>query len=452
MNKRREKRRPERRIGAKDILGILLGLFLLFGIPNLLLGLFDKMGEPGTYNMYAGPVMPLSSLSGGEGVEVSRNVTLDFGACQKPSDFLEVNRVGITDAYILTNPSREDITMELVFSFQNQLAGSVPVITTDGVPVDGEILFATDADGSLSGADDFEAYRQALEETDYLAEAMTEPQLWEVPVKVYHFYNIAYQGDLPYEPVLDIGYNYGETTSLWVRSYRGFGYDRERNHITYPMGEDVWLYVIGDDLEDLSVCGSKMHTMGVYQATEVEGVTWELETYESTFMDCLWEAAVAYEYEGEENIGSGAELVTPRMLCDFAIRCIVGSEDQQPGDLHRMNAFFDSAYEGKRIIYRVFSVVIPAEGSVKLSIAYDHQVNWNTFSEEEIWEGVDVATRLDSNLNMTEQTATLKNTAHIAVAGDGASQNFGFDPGAGITTVEMDPTVERYYIDVTFQK
>ena len=438
---KRKNRRPGSAIDPGTIIAVLL-------LPAVFLGmyLFLNPGRAGEFSFYSGPVLPLSSLSGGEHVTVRRDVTLDFGIYLKEKEYSSASeRVGVTDTYTLTNAANDTASVELVWGFETRFSGEMPTITVDGEPAEAAVWAAVDTDGKVRSAGSFSAYRNARTENDFLGTAMAEAPVWDVPVKVYHFYNMAYEGEEANPPSLDISYSYGKTTNLWVRTYSTTGYDRESHHLTFSTGEDAWIYVIGDDLVDMSVCGSRVHTQGIFQATEVEGLTYELEIYESTFMECLWEAARDYVYDWEEDPGPGVELVTPEMLYDGVMKRIVDSVYQQPGGVRSMDSLFGGIYSGTGMIYWVFPVEIPAGGSVTVSGTYVKESSWNSANQR---HGYDVATTLGSSLNIPEQTVTLVNAQLITIVRDGESQNFGFDLENGVTTVTLDPATERYFLDV----
>lgn len=445
MNEKRRHGRPRSRFTAQEIIGYPLIIGTLVGLPMLILSLLSP-AKAGEYSIYNGPILPLSSISGGEQLEVERDVTLDFGIYgEELKHYYDEERVRVTDLYTLTNPTAEDITVELSWGFRTRFADDLPTLLVNGEPANAAVWGHVNAEGGLGGAGthNFESWRKALTERDFLAEAMEEAPQWDVPVKVYHFYNIAYEGDLPYPPILDISYNYGETTCLWTRSYGSTGSDKKKYHIGCDIDKDVWLYVIGDDLVDMTVAGSKMHTMGVYQSTEVEGVTWELETYESTFMECLWEAVQDYEFDWEETPGSGVELVTREMLFDFAMKATVGSGKQEPGGVYLMDTLLGNTYDAMRMIYWVFPVEIPAGGSATFSVTYEKESSYNTGDKR---HGYDIATTLGSNLNFIQQRVKLVNTELVTIAEEGEAQNMGFKPG--VQEVVLDMTQERYFVDL----
>lgn len=443
MNKRRENRRPERRISGKDILCILLIIGLVWGF-FFTMQMLMAPEEPGTYSFYQSPILPLSSLSGAEQLEVSRDVTLDFSTYENTEHFRE--QISVTDTYILHNPTAENITAELCWGINSWLVGDVPAITVDGSPVEADIRVAYDSETKLLGAHDFKSYAKALTEGNYLADALSEAPEWDAPVKVYHFYDIAYEGDLQTPVWLYASFRYGKDTNVWVRSYGAQNMAKGACELIFAEGEDTWLYVIGDDIQELNVRGSNYRNLGgIGTYPEVEGMTYQLETYESTFTDCLWTAAQEYEFGWKIYPDTGLSLVTPEMLYRVVMKQIAKKNDQLPGGFHEMYGRFDVICSSSHLNYWIFPVEIPAGGSVTVSGTYNKEAHTNSADDR---HGYDIATTLGSNLNIGTQTARLVNTEPVVIAQEGAAQNFGFDPDAGITEVTLDPAVERYYIDV----
>ena len=66
----------------------LMCLAALFGIW-LVLGMFINPNGSGSgeFTSYRGPVLPMTSLNGAEGVEVQRNVNFDFSPYGTPGDY-----------------------------------------------------------------------------------------------------------------------------------------------------------------------------------------------------------------------------------------------------------------------------------------------------------------------------------------------------------------------------
>lgn len=453
MNKKRE-RRPGRRISAGTIQGILALIVIFFVIPGFLLSLMSPT-DPDTYYFYSGPILPLSSLSGGEHVQVCRNVTLDFSIYGEPKEYsIDPERVKVTDSYILTNPTGETVSMELVWGFDTKFSENVPVITVDGEPVEGTVRAGgLTADRKKPMIQNYEMYKKLLTESDFLAEAMEEAPVWDAPAKVYHFYDMKYEGEETYPPMLGISWKDEKNTSVWVRTgditgTRISGTDKGRNFMNFGFGEEIWLYVIGEDLVDLSGGGTRSRTMGMYTESQIEGLTYELEIYESTFADYVMEAAQAY-VEQVELEGPGAELVTPQMLINDVMKQIADGTIRIDDGFGGVDSCFYDFYLNRRMIYWTFPVEIPADGSVTVSADYIKESSYNS---DDIRHGYDIATTLGSNLNFTEQKATLVNTDPILLAELTGGQNFGFDLESGVTTVTLDTSVERYFMDLLLKE
>lgn len=453
MNKKRE-RRPGRRISAGTIQGLLALIVILFVIPGFLLSLISPT-DPDTYYFYSRPILPLSSLSGGEHIEVCRDVTLDFSIYGEPKEYsIDPERVKVTDSYILTNPTDEAVTMELSWGFDTKFSEYIPVITVDGAIVEGTVRAGgLTADPKKPMIKNYEMYKKLLTERDFLAEAMEEAPLWDAPAKVYHFYNMAYSGEETYPPMLGLSWKDEKNTSVWVRTggitgTRISGTDKGRNFMNFPFGSEIWLYVIGEDLVDLSGGGTKSRTMGMYTEPDIEGLTYELEIHESTFAEYVRESAQAYVEQAEME-GPGAELVTPKMLINEVMKQIEDGSIRTDGGFGSVEVCFYEFYWNRRMIYWTFPVEIPAGGSVTVSADYIKESSYNS---DDIRHGYDIATTLGSNLNFTEQKATLVNTDPILLAELTGGQNFGFDLASGVTTVTLDTSVERYFMDLLLKE
>lgn len=444
MNDKKQQGRPRSRFTAKEILGYLAIIAVVVGFPMLILKLLEPPAA-GSYQHYASPILPLSSLSGGERVEAERLLTLDFGVYEE-EEYRYQEEVLVTDTYTLTNPTAENVTVELSWPIVTDLSGEAPVISVDGQRTDARLLLYTVRERSLYSADDFEQYCDIYLTENFMENGLEPTPEWDVPVKVYHFYNIAYEGDQA-NAWLKVSGKYGKTTNLWTRTYGACTEEKGGVEIIFMTGEDAWLYVIGDDLEDMTINGSLYRNLGgIEQQPEVEGVTFELETYESTFMECLWEAAAAYV---PEDATSGTELVTAEMRYDYAMRRIVDSGNQLPGGFHDMDTLFYKLYTNKQMIYWLFPVEIPAGGSVTVSATYRQQSNYNSSGQR---HGYDIATTLGSNLNFASQRVRLVNTDPVTIAEQGEAQNLGVNLNTGVLEAELDLTQERYFIDLEREK
>ena len=91
------------------------------------------------------------------------------------------------------------------------------------------------------------------------------------------------------------------------------------------------------------------------------------------------------------------------------------------------------------------TVTIPAGETVEVEAKYHQEASTDFHGAKQDRDGYDLATRLGSSLDFTEQSAAIKGWEFIEIL----RQNFGFRPNKGITEVTLDPDVERYYLEVT---
>lgn len=106
------------------------------GIPNGIVGLtlfllgsvlafwfFTNVDvSQGKYSFYKGPVLPMTSVSGGEEILVSRHVDLDFSTYEDEWDPILGHRSAlVTDTYHLTNPTSTAKTVNLACCFEGQM-------------------------------------------------------------------------------------------------------------------------------------------------------------------------------------------------------------------------------------------------------------------------------------------------------------------------------------------
>lgn len=189
---------------------------------------------------YAGPVFPLTTAEGGEGLAAERRLTYDFSPWirtwwsnedeadsrtsltdEERQDVLEFYNehypeggryrsstdLLVTDSYTLANPTEEDKTVTLLYPFVSalhELHEQTPVLSADGSELR-TVLRAGGYSGgfqAVEGSDDrehllnldqlnsWEQYKALLSDGRYLEQALGEyPDLSDTPVIVYKFFD-----------------------------------------------------------------------------------------------------------------------------------------------------------------------------------------------------------------------------------------------------------------------
>lgn len=425
-------------------------LFLiLLSLGAFLLGIFvnsDGSGL-GEFAHYRGPVLPMTSLNDAEGVETTRNVNFDFSPYQyaRAYSLNAMGAAGITDTYVLTNTTGETKTLELAYAFQgsfNDQSEEFPTITVDGIAIQPELFPSIDPEEKLYYSGSFKKYSQLIEENDYLSMATNQYGEPNIPVTAYHFTDLAYNGTVSaLNPMFTLRCVVDENTTFWSMGLTKIDTEKDGRKLMMISvnKEEAWLFTVGGLLTDPEFGGND----GFYieKDSAIDGVTFQLETYETTLMDALGKCAEKYlETDGESNV----DCITPELLTKYAVRRI-----QALGYLNiRFDSLFYDEIHESRMMYLVFPVELEPGETITVEAAYIQEPSWDGSGPKHYREGYDLATKLGSDLNFTTLSSSLSNTDFIQLG----EQNFGFDLENGITNVMLDLQIERYYLEVYIKR
>ncbi len=440
---------PRKRRGpsAGTILCILACVMLWLGIRLLL---NTNGGDSGSYDSYQGPVLPLTSISGGEALEVQRQVTFDFAPYQEPSaSSIKPNSVLVTDEYILSNPTDSAVTATLAYPFEGQFIDErdlIPTITVDGVQTEAVLYPAVDGPEMIFHAKSFDQYQAIMAGTDFLAQAMELQELADTPVKVYHFTDISYHGTSEEENIfLTMDFTLTEGATAWVLRYHSMREEDGKHSVWFQEDLDdqnmAWLLVAGGDVENLTFGGNLGYHETETSATQ--DVSCEYEVLESTLPEMVALFAKTYDFWADGSSYPNPGLVTPEILHRGAVG-LLAQQTYATDRVHYLEGLFYQTVGNIRLMYWVFPVEIPANSSVELTAAYRQEASTDIGGPKKAREGYDLATRLGSNLEFIQLEARLTNTDFIQIL----RQNFGFNPAKGINHVQLDLATERYYLEV----
>ena len=441
-----------------SIFSYLAYLLLLF-LGAFILGLFmntDGSGS-GEFNSYRGPVLPMTSLNGAEGVDVKRNVDFDFSPYQDATDYstLAKGATGITDTYILTNTTGETRTLELVYAFQGQFIDypeEFPTITVDGVAIQPKLYASIDSEELVWNAHNFERYSQVLTENDFLAIAFQQTEELDIPVTAYHFTDLAYEGsDVAAFPMLTVQFSLDENTIVWESGrVASDTLDDGRIQMMFRVDRgEAWVFTAGGTLIDPEFGGNKDYN--ITDTSAIDGVTFHLETYETTLSEAIRGLAKDYDFWSIEGLDTypNAGGLTPELLMDGTVKKIHAKDYMKVSDqLIDIDGMFYDVVTDSRMMYLVFPVEMTAGQSITVEATYIQEPSLDISGPKHYREGYELATKLGSDLHFTELTSSLSNTDPIEL-GD---QNFGFDLEKGITAVRLDLHIERYYLEVRIKK
>lgn len=449
-------------------------------------------GASGTVFMsYSGPVLPLTTVSDASGITVVRNIDFDFlpyktvqeGEADVYGEIASHTHSAsesiVTDQYVLQNTTNADVSLTAVYGFAGSFrdrAEFVPEIYVNGESAETtfyagrysgrfQSVYGDNADemdrSNLRELTQWESYEALLSDGEYLADALAEYPKLNQEVIVYRLSDLTYNGtdESATNPTIDLCFNMNhEDTVIMTWGSTGGGNDVENGvyhrHFDIPKenepdyGKDMYLLVLGKDIENLVVQGYKS---GIYEeGKELEGATAEVERYEAALGDVLWEIMIEgvgrstednteyiMQYVSDEMFfGSIAEL-----LYDFGVLSDDVAERYDIGMLEDMRM---ETCHMDRVMYLTFDVVVPANGSLTVDAAMVKDGSHDFYGVGVKREGYDMMTDLGSAFAFTGQNASISNTEYIEIVG----QNFGFDLENGITEVELDMNVPHYYLEV----
>lgn len=445
-----------------------------------------------TFMSYAGPVFPLTTVEGGNGLTAERTITYNFETWETgyPSSDLPV-----TDSYILTNPTGEDKTVTLLYPFAADLfelglGKRRSTLTADGVELQTALLAGQYSDltvgrpgglPSLHSPDSWEEYRELLSDGRYQAGALEEwPDLSGVPVTVYEITNpwaepgVGNKGDGSYNPNIhaEMELNYDKTTVL---SYGFNSYCRDPDGGTARLGfnapqppaegsskdpsiyereraERRYLLVIGEPLDSFRLGGV---STGAPESTDY--LEWgvdigaDLRQYETDLDSVLRTVAEqGYGTTDWNHYGSMADAPDFELYFGMMKDCLLDTgilldDPEARYDFIWLEDLYPEVIQ--RVFYLKAEVTIPAGASVTVEARMMKEASFDydcSSSKNKGVYGYDLVTKLGTNLDFIVQTVKAVNTDGVEIV----RQNFGFDWENGVDTVTLDPAAEHYYLEV----
>lgn len=437
--------------------------------------------EDGTVFMYyAGPVFPLTTAEDPAGLTAEREITWDFSSGVDPDRRLQEWGAEVTDACVLTNQTNTDITVTALYPFAgnfDELSKIYPKVTVDGETAETTLYAGAYSGGfqstfgaetpdtmNLERLESWTEYKTLLESGEYQAQALGEYPVLDVPVTVYEFSDFAAPLEEYHAATQAVSFEIDESaTRIFTYGFNGMAMDRDGGFRQYsyfvPDGvrrepELKVLIVLGRDIEEYTLQGYQ--DGGCDPGEEIEGVSCSVTRSETTF-DAVLDRLCRYyqewyiqnwiegQYNGFEGLSFGmyrgavAELLTQYGLFSDA-----------PMDRYsdgRLDDILSETLGQDRVLYLAFPVTVPAGGSAQVDCelwkmpSFDYACSG---SENVGLQGYDLVTRLGSALEFTGQRAVLVNVEEVEITG----QNFGFALENGITAVDLDITLEHYYLEL----
>lgn len=441
--------------------------------------------EAGTVFMsYAGPAFPLTTEEDAPALTAERTLTWDFAPGAYDDGEPRQWGAQVTDSYILTNATQEDITVTALYPFAggfDELAKIAPAVTVDGVEPE-TALYAGPFSGGLQDMegrrdpadedawnlyypDSWESYRSLLESGAYQAQALGPGPALDIPVTVYEFSDFTAPHEQYQAATQAISFTMdGSATQILSYGFNGYGWDGETGLRQYsyfvPNGvrrdqECKLLIVLGEDIGPYTLQGYQ--DGGCDAGEEIDGVSCTVMRRETVLNEVLDQLSREYRHfcrrglaaDQEDPFASVSLSMYQRAVAEFLLEYTnLSDAPKRRYEDGRLDEIFQEALFLQRVLYLRFSVTVPAGDSVTVDCSLWKEPSYDfhccSGSENVGLQGYDLVTRLGSNLAFTRQTAALENTDGIEIV----RQNLDFALESGVTSVELDPTQEHYYLEV----
>lgn len=488
---------PWRTLGLAACLVLICGLGLWLRSGGAMNGTFSGGADgaaPGSgsggsghsegtvFMSYAGPAFPLTTLETGSGLTAERTLTWDFA----PGAYADGEPLQwgaeVTDRYILSNPGPEDATVTALYPFAgnfDSLARVRPAVSVDGAAAETTLYAGPYAGGfsSAYGEEDpdhdtlnlahitsWEEYRALLESGTYRDQALGAYPVLDIPVTVYHFSNFEAPHEKYQAATQAVTFTMDkEATEILSCGFNGMSWDEETGWRQYsyfvPDGvrresETKVLVVLGEDIGDYTLQGYK--DGGCDAGDEIAGVSCTVTREEATLdavLDRLCrEYRTFYTQHWIPDHPNPFDAVPFEMYRGAVSQLLTqyGILSGRPKDRYadgRLDDVLSETLFHQRVLYLEFPVTVPAGGSVTVECTMWKEPSYDfhcSGSENAGLQGYDLVTRLGSSLDFTRQTAALENTEGIEII----RQNLGFDLESGVTSAELDPAQEHFYLEV----
>ena len=430
------------------------------------------------FMQYAGPVFPLSTLEPPEGFTAERTITWDFSPGAYEGGEPRQWGANVTDAYVLTNTTSQEITVNAIYPFAGQfseLDQQLPSVALDDAQVEAKILAGAYSGGfqstfgadtpdtmNLDTLDSWTEYKILLDSGEYLSQALEDAPVLDIPVTVYGFTDFTAPHETYQAATQAISFQIDETaTRIFTYGINGYeGRDDGFRRYSYFVPDGMrresgtkLLIILGEDIQDYVLQGYQ--DGGCEDGEEIDGVSCAVTRTETTLDAVLDQLCRMYMEEytkglpaGQTNLFDATGFAMYRravseLMIQYGPLDTVSMDRYQDG---RLDDILSETLSHDRVLYLKVPVSIPAGGSIRVVFQFwkSPSFDFHCGSDNEGLQGYDMVTQLGSTLDFTSQTASLENTDSIEVL----YQNFGFDIENGVLTAALNPDQEHYFLEI----
>lgn len=423
---------------------------------------------------YSGVILPLTLEQENEQILAARTIDFDF---KKFDSFENEGNVVITDTYTLENTSDKEQVINVKYPLElslREVDENLPVANQNGKTTQTNLeagrYYGTDESGNRCSLGIYppQEYVSLLKDDKTLLHNQDDSILDE-KVIVYE-YQCA-------KDVKDGCY----TAQMWAENEGNYTrYTKDKDNINvYSANMDS--YHLEDNTEYYGFLTEKVKKTGrtpmliffgsepkeyreqaytglLYsEKTKMDDLQVELVRYESTFRQVLYklvEEEIVRLQDENEGLVVSKELynrIAGAVLADVVKDNQAGENDTEYSFAdaweNNISAIVECVYAFRYEYYLTDEITIPAGETVTYEIHYEREGSHDyTAAELEYMGnyGYDNMPTFGTNLNFTNQNATIKDHGYISIL----NQNYGFDLENGIKEVVLDMDVEYYYMVV----
>lgn len=432
-----------------------------------------------SFMFYDGPLLPLTLVDDPQDLTSERTLTFAFD----PSPDTDVPaKAKVTDHYRVKNTTPKDQTVTLAYPVATSLQDWVdqPVhVSLDGAtlkpaitlgPYTGffEGAWGDTADENrqlnLRAIENWQGYRALLEETPYLEQVFSPPSFPDLPVTVYWFDPILLPEDSTgANPSLAVSYRKDAQTRVLAYGFHGISWvdDTEATQgfsLPDPQRESLassgyCLIAVGGNLSDIRWQGYE--NMGWDKGTELD-IDAQLTVEKSSLKAITYALYKAFDnqFNSYNQLKTPAEQKEQQVFFDLRFDAFYtylfsyGLMADQPLARYEtgwLEELFGESGRVDRILYLTVPATVPAGGSIDLSLVLEKNGSHDFYRHKGSLPnclGYDLATRLGSNLPVTDLQACLQSSNGLKIT----QQNMGFDLDQGVDCVRLDPQEPYYYL------
>ena len=382
---------------------------------------------------YAGPVLPLTTAETGTGLTAERTLTLDFAPGEHADGTAGQWGVQVTDRYVLTNPTGNDVTVTALYPVTgglDDLPAMAPQLTVDGAAAEyavyaggyaGTFGDENDRDGSthnLAGPDTWEDYAALVSDSDYLADALAGTPDLSAPVTVYDFSDVTLTGEAD-RPELVVSCTFDpEATTILSYDFSSSDWDDSSTWRQYGerIDPDRWgtptLIVLGADIDYdlLADYGLDAPALTGAECTVVRRET----TLGKALADLCRTELADRELTADVPLDQ-YEKAAAELLVEY------GPLSDAPVDRYadgRLDDLLGEALTMDRVLYLAVSATVPAGGSTEVTTSFWKRPSYDfggAGTGREDLQGFEALTTAGSSLTFTGQTAAVVNTDGVVI-------------------------------------